>query len=97
LKADHGTSTRFFWRISATGLVVGKDYFLVFSPNANREIQSFHTHDSESSGGTTKCLEVGEALYSQVIDKVVAVSSTRARDGKAAREHLQIRQYRTRE
>jgi UDP-N-acetyl-D-glucosamine dehydrogenase len=30
-------------------------------------------------GGTTpECLEVGEALYSQVIDKVVTVSSTRA-------------------
>ena len=64
-----------------TGLVVGKDYFLVFSPE--REDPGNPKFSTRSIpkvvGGTTPdCLEVGEALYTQVIDKVVTVSSTRA-------------------
>ena len=64
-----------------TGLGVGKDYFLVFSPE--REDPGNPKFSTRSIpkvvGGTTpECLEVGEALYSQVIDKVVTVSSTRA-------------------
>jgi len=64
-----------------TGLGVGKDYFLVFSPE--REDPGNPKFSTRSIpkvvGGTTPdCLEVGEALYSQVIDKVITVSSTRA-------------------
>jgi len=60
---------------------VGKDYFLVFSPE--REDPGNPKFSTRSIpkvvGGTTPdCLEVGEALYTQVIDKVVTVSSTRA-------------------
>ena len=64
-----------------TGLVVGKDYFLVFSPereDPGNPKFSTRTIPKVVGGTTPECLEVGEALYSQVIDKVVTVSSTRA-------------------
>jgi UDP-N-acetyl-D-glucosamine dehydrogenase len=68
-------------RFRTTGLEVGKDYFLVFSPE--REDPGNPKFSTRSIpkvvGGTTPaCLEVGKTLYSQVIDKVVPVSSTRA-------------------
>lgn len=68
-------------RIEASGLTVGKDIFLVFSPeredpgNPNFSTQ---TIPKVCGGHTTDCLEVGLALYGSVIDKVVPVSSTRA-------------------
>jgi UDP-N-acetyl-D-glucosamine dehydrogenase len=68
-------------RIEACGLTVGKDIFLVFSPeredpgNPNFSTQ---TIPKVCGGHTTDCLEVGLALYGSVIDKVVPVSSTRA-------------------
>ncbi|MCZ9335810.1 UDP-N-acetyl-D-glucosamine dehydrogenase, partial [Klebsiella pneumoniae] len=37
-----------------------------------------HTIPKVCGGATPACLEVGMALYGQVIDKVVPVSSTRA-------------------
>src|SRR5262245_37382036 len=68
-------------RFRATGLEAGSDYFLVFSPE--REDPGNPKFSTRSIpkvvGGTTPaCLEVGKTLYSQVIDKVVTVSSTRA-------------------
>lgn len=67
-------------RIESTGLKVGTDVFLVFSPE--REDPANPEYSSKIiprvCGGTTpKCLETGIALYSAVIDKVVPVSSTR--------------------
>jgi UDP-N-acetyl-D-glucosamine dehydrogenase len=63
------------------GLEVGKDYFLVFSPereDPGNPKFSTRTIPKVVGGTTPACLEVGEALYGQVIDKVVTVSSTRA-------------------
>lgn len=68
-------------RIESMGLTVGKDIFLVFSPeredpgNPNFTTQ---TIPKVCGGVTSSCLEVGNALYEAVIDKVVCVSSTRA-------------------
>ena len=68
-------------RIESTGLCVGDNVFLVYSPeredpgNANFNTQ---TIPKVCGGDTESCREVGVALYSHVIDKVVAVSSTRA-------------------
>ena len=68
-------------RIEAIGLVVGRDIFLVFSPeredpgNPNFSTQ---TIPKICGGHTVDCLEVGLALYGSVIDRVVPVSSTRA-------------------
>ncbi len=68
-------------RIEGTGLNIGDDVFLVYSPeredpgNPNFKTQ---TIPKVCGGDTESCREVGIALYSHVIDKVVAVSSTRA-------------------
>ena len=68
-------------RIKSTGLIVGDNVFLVYSPeredpgNPNFKTQ---TIPKVCGGDTEACQEVGIALYSHVIDKVVSVSSTRA-------------------
>lgn len=68
-------------RFGATGLEAGKDYFLVFSPereDPGNSNFSTRTIPKVVGGITADCLEVGKQLYSQVIDRVVPVSSTRA-------------------
>ena len=66
-------------RIESRGLEIGKDVFLVFSPE--REDPSNPHYETRTipkvCGGTTPaCLEVGLALYGEAIEKVVPVSST---------------------
>jgi len=67
-------------RIESRGFEVGKDVFLVFSPEredpANPNFTT-RTIPKVVGGHTPACLEVGTALYGQVIDKLVPVSSTR--------------------
>ena len=68
-------------RIEALGLTVGKDIFLVFSPEREDPgNQSFSTQTIPKvcGGCTSECLQAGIALYDQVVDTVVPVSSTRA-------------------
>src|SRR3954468_23510865 len=68
-------------RIEKRGLKVGEDVFLVFSPEREDPGNPDFTTRSipKVVGGSTKaCLEAGVALYRQVIDKVVPVSSTQA-------------------
>jgi UDP-N-acetyl-D-glucosamine dehydrogenase len=68
-------------RIEGTGLVVGDNVFLVYSPeredpgNPNFKTQ---TIPKVCGGDTEACQQVGMALYGQVIDQVVTVSSTKA-------------------
>lgn len=68
-------------RIEKQGFTVGKDYFLVYSPeredpgNPNFETR---TIPKVVGGHTPECLDVGIALYKPAIDKVVPVSSTKA-------------------
>lgn len=68
-------------RIEATGRKVGEDFFLVYSPEredpGNPDFTT-RTIPKVCGGHTQACLDVGLALYGQVIDKVVPVSSTRA-------------------
>ena len=68
-------------RIEKRGFKVGKDVFLVFSPereDPGNPNFTTRTIPKVCGGCTPACLEVGIALYRQVIDKVVPVSSTRA-------------------
>lgn len=68
-------------RIESKGFKVGKDCFLVFSPereDPGNASFSTKTIPKIVGGHTTACLEVGLSLYGQIIDKVVPVSSTRA-------------------
>jgi UDP-N-acetyl-D-glucosamine dehydrogenase len=68
-------------RLEARGLSVGRDVFLVFSPEredpGNQHFET-RTIPKVCGGITQACLDVGVALYKQAIDKVVPVSSTRA-------------------
>lgn len=64
-----------------TGFKIGEDLFLVYSPE--REDPGNPVYNTQNipkviGGFSPDCLEVGQALYSRVIDQVVPVSSTRA-------------------
>ena len=67
--------------IEQRGFTIGKDIFLVYSPeredpgNANFNTA---TIPKVMGGSTSACGEVGVALYEQAISEVVGVSSTRA-------------------
>ncbi|EES72750.1 nucleotide sugar dehydrogenase [Paenibacillus sp. oral taxon 786 str. D14] len=68
-------------RISSMGLELGKDFFLVYSPEREDPGNpNFSTSTiPKVVGGTTKeCLEVGVALYESIIDKVIPLTSTKA-------------------
>jgi UDP-N-acetyl-D-glucosamine dehydrogenase len=68
-------------RIEKNGMKVGTDIFLVFSPereDPGNEKYSTRTIPKVVGGQTEHCLEVGIALYSGVIDKIVPVSSAKA-------------------
>ncbi|MFT6958436.1 MAG: UDP-N-acetyl-D-glucosamine dehydrogenase [Halieaceae bacterium] len=68
-------------RVERSGLVVGEGIFLVYSPeredpgNPNFETA---TIPKLIGGHTPACLDMGTALYEQVVDQLVPMSSTRA-------------------
>lgn len=68
-------------RVESRGFKVGTDFYLVFSPEredpGNPQFTT-RTIPKVCGGFSPACLEVGLALYGQVIDRVVPVSSTRA-------------------
>jgi UDP-N-acetyl-D-glucosamine dehydrogenase len=68
-------------RVEARGLNVGRDIFLVYSPEredpGNRDYTT-RTIPKICGGVTGACLDIGLALYGGIIDRVVPVSSTRA-------------------
>ncbi|MEA3411765.1 MAG: nucleotide sugar dehydrogenase [Pseudomonadota bacterium] len=67
--------------VEGAGFTVGQEVFLVYSPEREDPGNPNFTTRSipKVCGGLTgDCLEVGVALYEQVIDQVVPVSSTRA-------------------
>jgi len=63
------------------GLAVGKDIFVVFSPEredpGNKQFPTAHI-PKVCGGITLQCLAVGKAFYETVVKQVVPVSSTRA-------------------
>ncbi|VFM97732.1 MAG: UDP-N-acetyl-D-glucosamine dehydrogenase [Candidatus Kentron sp. G] len=67
-------------RLESRGFTVGRDIFLVFSPEredpGNPDF-STRTIPKVCGGYSPACLEAGLALYSRVVDKVVPVGSTR--------------------
>lgn len=68
-------------RVEARGLKVGEELFLVYSPEredpGNPDFNT-RTIPKVCGGVTPACLAAGVALYGQVIDRVVTLSSTRA-------------------
>ena len=68
-------------RIEDSGLTVGSDVFLVYSPereDPGNPNFTTHTIPKVVGGETAACLEIGKSLYGQIIDQVVPVSSTMA-------------------
>lgn len=67
-------------RIESTGLVIGEEVFLVYSPEredpGNKSFET-RTIPKICGGYTDVCKTVGEAMYSAAIDHVVMVSSTK--------------------
>lgn len=68
-------------RAEANGLVVGKDIFLIYSPEredpGNPDFET-KTIPKVVGGHTENCLQVGIDLYKQAINQVIPVSSTKA-------------------
>ncbi|HVW52332.1 MAG TPA: nucleotide sugar dehydrogenase [Trinickia sp.] len=67
-------------RIEKAGLKVGTDAYLVFSPereDPGNPNFTTRTIPKVVGGHTPDCLELGVAVYGEIIDKVVPVSSTR--------------------
>ncbi len=68
-------------RMESTGLTVGEDAFLVYSPEredpGNPDFTT-HTIPKVVGGHTDACMEVGKAMYQSAIDHIVPVSSTKA-------------------
>lgn len=68
-------------RIERCGLKVGQDIFLAFSPereDPGNQQYSLRAIPKVCGGVTPACLDVACALYGQVIDRIVPVSSTKA-------------------
>jgi UDP-N-acetyl-D-glucosamine dehydrogenase len=66
--------------LESTGLRVGKDFFLAFSPERiDPGNTTFNTHNTPKIvGGTTEeCTEIARIFYSQFIERVIPVSSTK--------------------
>ncbi|AEI95165.1 nucleotide sugar dehydrogenase [Roseobacter litoralis] len=78
--------------VERAGLTVGTDFFLVYSPEredpGNVDF-STHTIPKVLGGDTQACRDVGVALYSAFIAKVVPVSSTKAAEMTKLLENIQ--------
>src|SRR5262245_53672746 len=66
--------------LESSGLRVGTDFFLAFSPERiDPGNTAFNTHNTPKivGGITERCTEVAHIFYSQFIERVIAVSSTK--------------------
>ena len=67
--------------LSSSGLKVGEDFFLAFSPERVDPGNSYYTTKNTPKiigGVTPRCAEMAQALYEKALDRVVSVSSTRS-------------------
>jgi UDP-N-acetyl-D-glucosamine dehydrogenase len=68
-------------KLTEKGLVLGKDLFVAFSPervDPGNTVYKTKNTPKVVGGSTPRCLEVVQALYSQILDKLVPVSSPEA-------------------
>jgi UDP-N-acetyl-D-glucosamine dehydrogenase len=68
-------------KLTEKGLQLGKDIFVAFSPervDPGNEVYKTKNTPKVVGGSTPRCLEVVQALYSQIIDNLVSVSSPEA-------------------
>ena len=67
-----------FSRLEKSGLTVGKDYYLCFSPeriDPGNEKYTIANTPKVIGGVTAACTQLGALLYDQIVDEVVTVSS----------------------
>lgn len=75
----------------ASGLTVGEDYFVAFSPEREDPAnEHFHTKVIPKlvGGVTPHCLAVASAAYSQIVERVVPVSSARVAEATKLLENI---------
>src|SRR5262249_7837330 len=68
-------------KLEESGLTVGKDFFLAFSPervDPGNSVYNTHNTPKVIGGVTPQCLEVASKLYKTFIEKIIPVSSSRA-------------------
>ena len=67
-----------FSRLEKSGLTIGKDYYLCFSPeriDPGNEKYTIANTPKVIGGVTVACTQLGALLYEQIVDEVVTVSS----------------------
>jgi UDP-N-acetyl-D-glucosamine dehydrogenase len=86
-----GTTVELLLPILSAKLKVGKDFYLVFSPEredpGNLQFQ-VSTIPKVVGGITPACLEHGAALYAQVIERIIPVSSTQTAEMSKLLENI---------
>lgn len=78
-------------KLEASGLKVGKDFFLAFSPErVDPGNQKFKTKDIPKvvGGVTLKCTEIAKMLYSQIMPAIFTVSSPRVAEMEKLLENI---------
>lgn len=78
-------------RIEAQGLRIGEDIFLVYSPereDPGNPNFTTRTIPKVVGGVTPACLKAGVAVYQNIVDQVVPVSSTRAAEMTKLMENI---------
>ena len=74
-----------------SGRILGKDFYLVFSPereDPGNSVFSVRNIPKVVGGVTPACLKHGIALYEQIVERVVPVSSTRAAESTKLLENI---------
>lgn len=77
--------------LEETGLKAGRDFYLAYSPereDPNNGKYSTRAIPKVVGGYTAKCLRVASTLYSQIIEQVVPVSSTRVAEATKLLENI---------
>ncbi|MCL4503287.1 MAG: nucleotide sugar dehydrogenase [Deltaproteobacteria bacterium] len=77
--------------VGGNGLKVGKDFFLVYSPereDPNNVGHNLYNTPKVVGGVTENCLAVGKTLYAQVVKDVVPVSSTKVAEMAKLMENI---------
>lgn len=77
--------------LEETGLVVGQDFFLAYSPERENPGDTRYTTDKipKVVGGVTPaCLKVAQTLYDQIVVKTVPVSSCRVAEATKLLENI---------
>lgn len=78
-------------KIKELNWLVGQDYFISYSPereDPGNEVFSTRTIPKVVGGQTKNCLEVAELFYSQAINKIITVSSTRVAEMVKLHENI---------